>query len=165
MTPLDAATTPSGLGGSSLLQPSYGVEAISRASRQSCHQWRTPTRDAVPEVLGCPAIDRRSILRWSAPSGESPHCKAGIGERHLMPDHEHIMILIPPKYAVSKVVGLSKWKSGVHISRKYSGRQRNYVEQHFWAAGHFASAVGRDEQAVRAYIRQPEKADRRTYQM
>ena len=68
-----------------------------------------------------------------------------IEEGHLMPDHVHMMISIPPKYAVSQVVGFIKGKSAIHIARMYAGRKRNYVGQHFWARGYFASTVGRDE--------------------
>ena len=88
-----------------------------------------------------------------------------IEEGHLMPDHVHMMISIPPKYAVSQVVGFIKGKSAIHIARRYSGRQRNYVGQHFWARGYFASTVGRDEQVIREYIRRQEKEDRRIDQM
>jgi len=88
-----------------------------------------------------------------------------IEEGHLMPDHVHIMISIPPKYAVSQVVGYIKGKSAIHIARRYSGRQRNYVGQHFWARGYFASTVGRDEQVIREYIRHQEKEDKRIDQM
>ncbi|NKB61861.1 MAG: IS200/IS605 family transposase [Gammaproteobacteria bacterium] len=82
-------------------------------------------------------------------------------EGHLMPDHVHLMISIPPKYAVSQVVGFIKGKSAIHIARTYSGRSKNYVGQHFWARGYFVSTVGRDEQVIRDYIRHQEKADRR----
>ena len=88
-----------------------------------------------------------------------------IEEGHLMPDHVHMMISIPPKYAVSQVVGFIKGKSAIHIARMYAGRKRNYVGQHFWARGYFASAVGRDEQVIREYIRHHEKEDRRVDQM
>ena len=88
-----------------------------------------------------------------------------IEEGHLMPDHVDMMISIPPKYAVSQLVGFIKGKSAIHIARRYSGRQRNYVGQHFWARGYFASTVGRDEQVIREYIRRQEKADRRIDQM
>ena len=88
-----------------------------------------------------------------------------IEEGHLMPDHVHMMISIPPKYAVSQVVGFIKGKSAIHIARKYAGRRRNYVGQHFWARGYFASTVGRDEQVIREYIRHQEKEDRRVDQM
>ena len=84
---------------------------------------------------------------------------------HLMPDHVHMMISIPPKYAVSQVIGFIKGKSAIHIARRYSGRQRNYVGQHFWARGYFVSTVGRDEQVIREYIRRQEKEDRRIDQM
>jgi len=88
-----------------------------------------------------------------------------IEEGHLMPDHVHIMISIPPKYAVSQVIGFIKGKSAIHIARMYAGRKRNYVGQSFWARGYFASTVGRDEQVIREYIRHQEKEDRRVDQM
>ena len=91
--------------------------------------------------------------------------ESSIEEGHLMPDHVHMMISIPPKYAVSQVVGFIKGKSASHIARRYSGWQRNYVGQHFWARGYYVSTVGRDEQVIREYIRRQEKADRRIDQM
>jgi len=88
-----------------------------------------------------------------------------IEEGHLMPDHVHMMISIPPKYAVSQVIGFIKGKSAIHIARMYAGRKRNYVGQHFWARGYFASTVGRDEQVIREYIRHQEAEDRRIDQL
>ena len=88
-----------------------------------------------------------------------------IQEGHLMPDHVHMMISIPPKYAVSQVIGFIKGKSAIHIARMYAGRKRNYVGQHFWARGYFASTVGRDEQVIREYIRHQEAEDRRIDQL
>ena len=82
-----------------------------------------------------------------------------------MSDHVHMMISIPLKYAVSQVVGFIKGKSAIHIARVYSGRQRNYVGQHFWARGYFASTVGRDEQVIRNYICHQETEDRRIEQL
>ena len=88
-----------------------------------------------------------------------------IEEGHIMADHVHIMISIPPKYAVAQVVGFIKGKSAIHIARTYLGRKRNYVGQHFWARGYFASTVGRDEQVIREYIRHQEAEDRRVDQL
>ena len=88
-----------------------------------------------------------------------------IEEGHLMADHVHIMISIPPKYAVSQVVGFIKGKSAIHVARMYAGRKRNYVGQSFWARGYFASTVGRDEQVIREYIRHQEDEDRRVDQL
>ena len=88
-----------------------------------------------------------------------------IEEGHLMLDHVHMMISIPPKYSVAQVVGFIKGKSAIHIARTYDGRRRNYVGQHFWARGYFVSTVGRDEQVIRDYIRHQEAEDRRIDQM
>ena len=84
-----------------------------------------------------------------------------IEEGHLMPDHVHMMISIPPKYSVAQVVGFIKGKSAIHIARNYAERRRNFVGQHFWARGYFVTTVGRDEAAVREYIRQQEREDLR----
>ena len=86
-------------------------------------------------------------------------------EGHLMPDHVHIMIAIPPKYAVSQVVGFIKGKSAIHLARVYAERKRNFVGQHFWARGYFVSTVGRDEAVVREYIKKQEQEDERLDQL
>lgn len=85
-----------------------------------------------------------------------------IEEGHLMPDHVHT---IPPKYAVSQVVGYIKGKSAIHLARVYAERRRNFVGQHFWARGYFVSTVGRDEQVIREYIRNQEREDARLEQL
>ena len=88
-----------------------------------------------------------------------------VEEGHLMPDHVHMMVRIPPKYAVSQVVGYIKGKSAIHLARVYSERKRNFVGQHFWARGYFVSTVGRDETVIREYIRNQEKEDERLDQL
>jgi putative transposase len=67
----------------------------------------------------------------------------------MMPDHVHMLISIPPKHAVSQVVGFIKGKSAIHLARVYGGKKRNFVGQHFWARGYFVSTVGRDEEVIR----------------
>ena len=88
-----------------------------------------------------------------------------IEEGHVMADHVHMMISIPPKYAVSQVMGYLKGKSAIHIARTYTGRKKNFVGQHFWARGYFVSTVGRDEQVIRDYIRNQEAEDIRVDQL
>jgi len=88
-----------------------------------------------------------------------------VEEGHLMPDHVHMMIAIPPKYAVSEVVGFIKGKSAIYLARNYGERSRNFVGQHFWARGYFVSTVGRDEEMIREYIRHQEEEDKRLDQM
>lgn len=100
------------------------------------------------------------VLRRLAEQKESR-----IEEGHLMPDHVHMMISIPPKYAVSQVVGYIKGKSAIHMARVYAGHKRNFVGQHFWARGFFVSTVGRDEEVIRQYIRNQEQEDRRLDQL
>jgi putative transposase len=88
-----------------------------------------------------------------------------IEEGHLMPDHVHIMISIPPKYAVSQVVGYIKGKSAIYLARVYGERKRSFVGQSFWARGYFVSTVGRDEETIREYIRNQEQEDKKLDQM
>ena len=88
-----------------------------------------------------------------------------IEEGHLMPDHVHMLVSIPPKYSVSQVVGFIKGKSAIHLARVYGERKRNFVGQHFWARGYFVSTVGRDESVIREYIKNQEKEDERLDQL
>ena len=88
-----------------------------------------------------------------------------IEEGHLLPDHVHVLIAIPPKYAVAQVVGFIKGKSAIHLARVYGERKRNFVGQHFWARGYFVSTVGRDEGEIREYIKNQEKQDERMDQL
>ena len=100
------------------------------------------------------------VLRRLARQKESE-----IEEGHLMADHVHILMSIPPKYSVAQVVGYIKGKSAIHIARTYGERKRNFVGQHFWARGYFVSTIGHDEEKVRTYIKDQEKEDRRLDQL
>ena len=88
-----------------------------------------------------------------------------IEEGHLMKDHVHMLISVRPKYSVAQVMGYIKGKSAIHIARVYAGRRRNFVGQHFWARGYWVSTVGKNEAAVRRYIQEQEKEDKRLEQM
>ena len=88
-----------------------------------------------------------------------------VEEGHLLPDHVHMLISIPPKYAVSQVIGFIKGKSAIHLARVYGEKKQNFVGQHFWARGYFVSTVGRDTEVIREYIRKQEDEDKRLDQM
>ena len=88
-----------------------------------------------------------------------------VEEGHLMAGHVHMLLSIPPKYAVSQVIGFIKGKSAIHIARTFMERKRNFVGHHFWARGYFVSTVGRDEDVIREYIRHQEAEDRRMDQL
>ena len=79
----------------------------------------------------------------------------------LMPDHVHMLIAIPPKYAVSSVIGYIKGKSAIYIARNFRGKKRNFVGESFWARGYFVSTIGLDEGMIRNYIKNQEKEDKR----
>ena len=88
-----------------------------------------------------------------------------VEEGHLMPDHVHMLLSVPPKYAVASVMGFIKGRSAVHIARVHADRWRNFVEQHFWRRGYWVSTVSENEEAIRRYIREQEKEDQRIDQL
>ena len=70
----------------------------------------------------------------------------------LVQDHVHMMIRIPPKYSVAEVIGYMKGKSAIAVARQFSGRQRNFNGERFWARGYAVSTVGFEEAQIRKYI-------------
>jgi putative transposase len=80
-------------------------------------------------------------------------------EGHLVSDHVHMCIKIPPKYAVASVIGFLKGKSALAIARQFSGKVRNLTGEHFWARGYAVSTVGFELEAVKKYIREQEQID------
>ena len=89
------------------------------------------------------------------------HKESRVIKGHLVGDYVHMLLSIPPKYAVSQVVGYIKGKSAIHIARTYAGCRRNFVGQNFWARGYYVSTVGRDEDTIRKYIKKQEEVDRK----
>jgi len=82
-----------------------------------------------------------------------------IVQGHLLPDHVHMCIEIPPKYAVASIVGFLKGKSAIAIAREFAGKERNFTGEHFWARGYAVSTVGFNLEQVKAYIRTQEADD------
>ena len=80
-------------------------------------------------------------------------------EGHIMKDHVHMLMSIPPKYAVSSIIGYMKGKSAIAIARKFSGKERNFAGESFWARGYAVSTVGFNEDQVQKYIRDQDGAD------
>jgi putative transposase len=81
-------------------------------------------------------------------------------EGHLMPDHVHMCIEIPPKYSVASIIGFLKGKSAIAIARQFKGKQRNFSGESFWARGYAVSTVGFELEAVKRYIQDQDVADR-----
>ena len=81
-------------------------------------------------------------------------------EGHLLADHVHMCLEIPPKHAVASVIGFLKGKSALAIARRVQEKERNFVGDHFWARGYAVSTVGFELESVKKYIREQEKADK-----
>ncbi|ODS30244.1 MAG: putative transposase [Candidatus Scalindua rubra] len=79
---------------------------------------------------------------------------------HMALDHVHMCISIPPKYAVSEVIGYLKGKSAIAVARQYGGRERNFNGEKFWARGYAVSTVGFELEKVKKYISQQEKLEK-----
>ena len=88
-----------------------------------------------------------------------------IEEGHLMPDHVHMLISIPPKYSVAQIIGYMKGKSSIWIAQNVERKMRNFLGHKFWARGYFVTTVGRDEEMIRAYIKSQEMADQQLDQL
>ncbi|MBU3915163.1 IS200/IS605 family transposase, partial [bacterium] len=85
-------------------------------------------------------------------------------EGNLLPNHVHMLVSIPPKYAVAQVIGYIKGKSAIHIARNYF-KHKNASGHKFWARGYHVSTIGRDEEVIRRYIKEQEKEDQRIDQL
>ena len=80
-------------------------------------------------------------------------------EGHMMPDHVHLLLSIPPKISVSSFMGYLKGKSSLMMFDKHANLKYKYGNRHFWAEGYYVSTVGLNESTIRKYIQDQEKAD------
>ena len=115
---------------------------------------------------------RRKVLFAALRKELGPVCRdlarqkaCRVEEGHLRPDQVHMLLSIPPKYAVAAIVGYRKGKSAIPMARTYRGKERNFTGENFWARGYFVSTVGADERTVREYIRDQEQEDIRLDQL
>jgi putative transposase len=78
---------------------------------------------------------------------------------HQVQDHVHMILSIPPKYAVSEIIGYLKGKSAIAIARQFGGRKRNFNGESFWARGYAVSTVGYELEKIRAYVKNQDQLD------
>ena len=122
-------------------------------------------------IVWIPKYRRKSIYKELRPylgdilKDLASRKECAIEEGHLMSDHVHILISIPPKYSVAQIVGFIKGKSAISIARTYFGRRKNFTGQSFWARGYYVTTVGRDEEVVRNYIKHQDAEDQRIEQL
>ena len=85
-------------------------------------------------------------------------------EGHLMPDHIHMCLSVPPKLSIAFVIGFLKGKSAVRIHRNLLGNKR-VTGLHFWSRGYCVSTVGLDEATIRKYIRDQEQVEKQQLEL
>ena len=74
-------------------------------------------------------------------------------EGHIMPDHIHMLVSIPPKLSVAQFMGYLKVKSSLMIFDRHANLKYKYGNRHFWATGYFVDTVGKNEKIIKEYIR------------
>lgn len=111
-------------------------------------------------IFGLLRRELKDVLHRLAQQKE---CK--IEEGYLMSDHVHMLISIPPKHPVSKIVGFMKGKSSIWIAQNIADKQKNFVGHKFWARGYFVSTVGADIEVIRKYVQGQESEDKRIDQL
>ena len=80
-------------------------------------------------------------------------------EGHMMPDHVHLLLSIPPKYSVSQIMGYLKGKSALMMFDKHANLKYKFGNRHFWAEGYYVSTVGLNEATIKKYIQEQKKHD------
>ena len=82
-----------------------------------------------------------------------------IVEGHMMSDHIHMCLAIPPKHSVASIIGFIKGKSAIAIARQFSGKKSNFTGENFWARGYAVSTVGFELETIKKYIRDQNESD------
>lgn len=86
-------------------------------------------------------------------------------EGHMMPDHIHMLLSIPPKYSVSSVMGYLKGKSALMIFERHANLKYKYGNRHFWCEGYYVSTVGMNEETIKKYIAEQEQRDHLSFSL
>lgn len=82
-----------------------------------------------------------------------------IVEGHMMSDHVHLLLSIPPKYSVSQIMGYLKGKSAMMIFERHANLKYKFGNRNFWAEGYYVSTVGLNTATIQKYIREQEKEE------
>jgi putative transposase len=85
-------------------------------------------------------------------------------EVNIQPDHIHLVLSIPPKYAVSTVMGFLKGKLALRLFQRYEHLGKRYWGQHLWSRGYCVSTIGLDEDKIRKYVKWQEAQDKQAEQ-
>jgi putative transposase len=88
-----------------------------------------------------------------------------VEELNVQPDHIHTILLIPPKYSVSSIMGFLKGKISLHLFHRYEHLGKRYWGRHLWSRGYCVSMVGLDEEQIRKYVRWQNKKEKEAEQL
>ena len=104
------------------------------------------------EIKTLLARDIRLLCEWK-------QCE--VQELNIQEDHIHLLISVPPKVSISKLMGVLKGKLAIKLFKSYPKlKQKPYWGNHFWARGYFVSTVGLDEEMIRKYVKHQEKEEK-----
>lgn len=81
-------------------------------------------------------------------------------EAHVMPDHIHMLVRVPPKISISSFIGYLKGRSSVLIHEQHANLKYKYGNKSFWSKGYYVSTVGLNQKTIEKYIREQEADDR-----
>ena len=96
--------------------------------------------------------DIRSLCEWKS---------CDVQELNVQEDHVHLLVSVPPKVSISKLMGVLKGKIAIKLFKSYPKlKQKPYLGNHFWARGYFVSTVGLDEEMIRKYVKHQEKEEK-----
>ena len=88
------------------------------------------------------------------------HPDVEVEQFSIQVDHVHLVAVIPPKYAVSAIVGKIKANTSREIRQRFPGIKKVYWRNEFWSVGFFSSTVGIDEAVIKRYVEFQEKVDK-----
>ena len=84
-----------------------------------------------------------------------------VQELNVQEDHVHLLVSVPPKVSISKLMGILKGKIAIKLFKTYPKlKEKPYWGNHFWARGYFVSTVGLDEEMIRKYVKYQEKEEK-----
>ena len=86
-------------------------------------------------------------------------------EGHMMPDHVHLLVSVPPKYSISQFMGYLKGKSSLMIFQRFGDMKFAYRNREFWCKGYYVDTVGKNTKAIKEYVENRLKTDRESDQI
>jgi len=107
----------------------------------------------------------KSFVQEPLPQIQHYHPDVTVQQWSVQVDHIHVVMVIPPKYAVSSIVGKMKANVSRQLRRRYPELKRTYWGAVLWSPGFFSSTVGLNEAVIRRYVAHQEQVDKGQIQL